>query len=124
MLGRVPIEIAPEAARMRMEVTGMNKEDLEKLRRELESLVTDVRGGRSRPYSAELQYNLSRLTTALTGFTQLAYRSMYPHREPAELLAEIDSLLAQTDEIRDLAERVREILLRPPPEEKSSGFTA
>ena len=38
---------------------------------------------------------------------------MYPHREPAELLAEIDSLLAQTDEIRDLAGRVLEILLRP-----------
>jgi hypothetical protein len=35
----------------------MYKEDLEKLRRELESLITDFRGGRSRPYSAELQYS-------------------------------------------------------------------
>jgi hypothetical protein len=101
----------------------MYKEDFEKLRRELESLITDFRGGRSRPYSAELQYSLSRLTTALTGFTQLGYRSMYSHHEPAELLAQFDSLLAQTDEIRDLAERVREILLQPTPEEKSSGFT-
>ena len=48
---------------------------------------------------------------------------MYSHHEPAELLAQFDSLLAQTDEIRDLAERVREILLQPTPEEKSSGFT-
>ena len=48
---------------------------------------------------------------------------MHGYQEPAELLAQIDSLLAQTDEIRDLAERVREILLRPPPEEKSSDFT-
>ena len=101
----------------------MSKEDLEKLRRELESLVTNFRGGRSRPHSAELQYNLSRLTTALTSFTQLGYRSMYSHHETTELLAHIDSLLAQTDEIRDLAERVREILLRPTPEEKPPGFT-
>jgi hypothetical protein len=69
-----------------------------------------------------LQYNLSRLTTVLNGFVLFGYRSMHPHQEPAELLAEIDSLLAQTDEIRELAERAREILLRPPPKEKSPGF--
>ena len=99
----------------------MSEEDLEKLRRDLERLVTESRGGRGRPYSAELQYNLSRLTTLLNAFAVLGYR-MYPHQEPAELLAQIDSLLAQTDEIRNLAERAREILLRPPPEEKSPGF--
>lgn len=104
----------------------MNKEDLEKLRRELEGLVDEFRGGSRRPNSAELEYHLSRLTTALSGITHLGYRAMSPRHQPAELLAQIDALLVQTDEIHELAARVREVLLRPPPDEKSAdppGFT-
>jgi hypothetical protein len=101
----------------------MSKEDLEKLRRELQSLAAEYRGRRTGPNSLELQYNMMRLTTALTGFIQLGYFSNFPLHEPAEVLAQLDSLLARTDEIRDLVERVREILLRPPPEETSPGFT-
>ena len=52
-------------------------------------------------------YYLSRLTTVLQGLTHLGYRTMVPQQQSAELLAQIDSLLAQTDEVRELAGRVR-----------------
>jgi hypothetical protein len=48
---------------------------------------------------------------------------MHPHQRRAELLAQIDALLAQTDEIKDLATHAREVLLRPPPDDKAPGFT-
>jgi hypothetical protein len=57
----------------------------------------------------------------VTAFTHLSYRSLSAHHHRAELLAQIDALLAQTDEIRDLANHAREVLLRPPPDDK--GFT-
>ena len=96
----------------------MDKEDREKLRRELESLVGELRGSSRQPYSSELEYHLSRLTTALSAITHLGYRSMHLHDRRTELLAQIDALLAQTHEIQEFAGRVREVLLWPPPEEK------
>ena len=102
----------------------MDKEELERLRRELESFGDKFRRGDSGPYAAELEYHVSRLTTALTGITHLGYRPMYPHQQRAEMWAQIDALLVQTDEVRELAGRVREVLLRPPPtEEEAPGFT-
>ena len=100
----------------------MIREDLEKLRRELERLGDRFGRGSSAPYAAELEYYLSRLTTALTGLNLGGFR-LYLHRERAELLAQLDALLAQTDEIHEMAQRAREVLLRPPPEDKDPGFT-
>jgi hypothetical protein len=100
----------------------MDRDDaqkLEKLRQELKSMIDERRSGRRRSCSTELTYHLSRLTTVLSGHALLGYRSMYPHQEPAELLAQIDSLLSHTNEIQELAKRAREILLRPPSDEKS-----
>lgn len=75
------------------------------------------------PCAAELDYHLTRLTTALSGLNQGGFRfGLYSHREQAELLAEIDCLLEQTEEIHDIAVRAREVLLRPPPEDKEPGF--
>lgn len=103
----------------------MNKDTLEQLRRELEGLGNKMRGlGRSDgPYAAELGYHLSQLTDAVTAFTHVGFRSIHRHDPHPELLAHIDALLTQTDEIRDLAARVREVLLRPLPEDKEPGFT-
>jgi hypothetical protein len=104
----------------------MDEKDFEKLRCELESLSDKWRRDVSGPYAAELEYYLSRLTTALSGFTHLGFRSIYLHQQRTELLAQIDALRAQADELRELAGWAREILLRPPPEEKPAnpaGFT-
>jgi hypothetical protein len=38
-------------------------------------------------------------------------------------LAHIDTLLKHTNEVRELAVRVREVLLRPLSEDKEPGFT-
>jgi len=48
---------------------------------------------------------------------------LYARRERAELLAQIDAVLTQTNEIYELAEHAREVLLRPPQEDKEPGFT-
>lgn len=96
-------------------------DELEKLRRDLERLVGGLGRRSDEPYAAELEYHLSQLNSALTGFSYAGIRSMYARQASAELLAQIDSLLKRTDEIRELAERVREVLLRPPPEENKAA---
>jgi hypothetical protein len=40
------------------------------------------------------------------------------HLNRAELLARIDTLIAHTEEVRKLADHIREVLLRPLPEEE------
>jgi hypothetical protein len=80
---------------------------LERLRREIEGL-----GDRHSP-DPELQYHLARLASALSAHSLLDLRWMGPHHPRAELLAKVDALIAHTDEVRALAERVREALLRP-----------
>jgi hypothetical protein len=103
----------------------MNKDALEQLRRELERLGDKTRGrGRSDGrHSVELEYYLSQLTDAVTAFTHLGFRSLYRHDPHPELLAHIDTLLKHTNEVRELAVRVREVLLRPLSEDKEPGFT-
>jgi hypothetical protein len=103
----------------------MHKAALEQLRRELECLSDKVRGrGRSGgPHAVELEYCLTQLTNAVTAFTHLSFRSIHLHDSHPELLAHVDTLLKHTDEIRELALRVREVLLRPSPEDKEPGFT-
>jgi hypothetical protein len=84
---------------------------LERLRHEIEGL-----GNRHSP-DPELQYHLARLTSALSAHSLLDIRWMGPHHPRAELLAKVDALIAHIDEVRVLAERVREALLRPAPDQ-------
>jgi hypothetical protein len=103
----------------------MDQSKLEQLRRELEQLANVIQRGRGQtdgPHAAELEYHLSQLTDAMTTFAHLGLRSMHRYDARPELLAHVDTVLKHTDEIRDLAQRVREVLLRPPPDEKP-GFT-
>jgi hypothetical protein len=97
----------------------MDPDKLDLLRRELESFVGSYR----HETSAELEYHLTRLTNALTAFVHVGFRSLYPRQHRAELLGQLDSLLAQTDDIRTIALLAREVLLRPPTDEKTPGFT-
>jgi hypothetical protein len=69
----------------------------------------------------ELEYHLTRLTSALSAGSLLSHRYLSAHYHRAALLAEIDTLLVRMGEIRELAERVREVLLQPPPEKKPEG---
>ena len=102
----------------------MQKEDFEQLRRELERLVAKTGRRSDHPYAAELDYVLTRLNAAVTGFHLGGLHfSIYSHRDRAELLAQLDSLLGRIGEIREMAEHAREVLLRPPPEDKEPGFT-
>jgi hypothetical protein len=55
----------------------------------------------TRTYSAEVEYYLSRLAIALTSITQHGYRYMSSHHQRAELLVQVDALLAQMDEVRE-----------------------
>lgn len=88
--------------------------ELEALRRELELL------GDKHSSNPELEYHLARLSAALHGSELLSLRfGLRSSQPPPELLAQIDALLSHTAEIRDLAARVREVLLRPPPEDKA-----
>jgi hypothetical protein len=99
---------------------------LDQRRRELERLVNANGRGRSidnGPHAAELEYYLSQLSNVVTTFHHLAYRSMNRYDPRPELLAHVDSVLKYTGEITELAERVREVLLRPPPEDREPGFT-
>jgi hypothetical protein len=100
---------------------------LEEIQRDLQALTANRgsrRGHSDYPNEVELEYHLTRLTSALHGFQMGSFRfSLYSHRERAELLAQLDALLTQTSEITELAERAREVLLRPPPEDKEPGFT-
>jgi hypothetical protein len=70
-----------------------------------------------------LEYHLSRLSSALQSFTHLGLRTLYSRQHRAELLAQIDALLAQIDGIRELAGHAREALLRPAPDDKAPGFS-
>ena len=100
----------------------MNEDNLDKIRRELEKLRNMCRTGEDKPDQMELEYYLSRLSTALTGLTHMAFRSLSPYQRSGELLAQVDTLLAETDKIHELAERVREVLLRPAADEKPAGL--
>jgi hypothetical protein len=114
----------------------MNKDDgtrrmlaeiRERLQRDLQALTARHGSGRHRsddPYAAELEYHLTRLSTALNAI-RIGHHSLelYSHRDRAELLAQIDSVMAQAGEVHGIAEHAREVLLRPPPEEKEPGFT-
>jgi hypothetical protein len=100
---------------------------LERLQRDLQALA--ARHGSSLwrhsddPNAAELEYQLTRLSTALnTVRTNHHSLELYSHRDRAQLLAQIDAVMAQTKEVYDIAERAREVLLRPPPEDKEPGF--
>jgi hypothetical protein len=82
-----------------------------------------VRPALRRPHAAEPEYRLTRLTAAVTGFRVGGFHFGYSRHARPELLAQLDALLSQIGEIRDLAEHAREVLLRPPPEEGTPGFT-
>jgi hypothetical protein len=102
---------------------------LEQLQRDLQALVARHGSGRlgrhsDDPYATELEYHLTRLGAALNAM-RIGHHSfeLYSHRDRAELLAQIDAVMAQTKEVYDIAERAREVLLRPPSEGKEPGFT-
>src|SRR5215472_1315009 len=101
--------------------------NLDQLRRELEQLANMMRGRHystdDGPHAAELEYHLAQLADALGAFHPLAFRSMHRHDPRPELLAHLDTLLKRTAEIRELAERAREVLLRPPVDEEKPGFS-
>jgi hypothetical protein len=97
----------------------MDQNRLDQLRRELERFV----GKHRRAHSPELEYHLTRLSSVISCCAFAEYRHMSAHQDGAELLAKIDALLAYTEATRELAERVREVLLRPPPDEEKPGFT-
>jgi hypothetical protein len=94
----------------------------EQLQRDLQALAARVGSGHSLtrhaddPYAPELEYQLTQLSSALNA-VRASYSTfdLYSHRNRAELLARIDAVLAQATEIHAIAERVREVLLRPPP---------
>ncbi len=98
----------------------MNDEDpVDRLRRELAAI-----GGRVTGDAAELEYHLTRLSTSLEDHAHLAIRTrLYTHLNRAELLAQVDTLLAQLDQTRTLAVLAREALLRPQKSEERPGFT-
>lgn len=97
-----------------------NDEDpTDRLRRELAAI-----GGRVTGDAAELEYHLTRLSTAVESHMHLAMRTrLYTHLNRAELLAQVDALLAQLDQTRTLALLAREALLRPKRGEERPGFT-
>jgi hypothetical protein len=96
----------------------------ETLLRELERLTSRFGRRSDDPHAAELEYYLTRLSSAVIGFHASGFHfSDYSHRERPELPAQLDALLSRIGEIRDLAEHARGVLLRPPPEEGKSGFT-
>jgi hypothetical protein len=100
----------------------------ERLQRELQALAARRGSGLGRhsddPYAAELEYHLTRLGAALNAI-RVGHHTLelYSRRDRAELLAQIDAVMTQSKEIYDIAERAREVLLRPPPEEPGTGFT-
>jgi hypothetical protein len=96
-----------------------NGEDpMDRLRRELATI-----GGRATG-DAELEYHLARLSASLESHAHLAIRTrLYTHLNRAELLAQVDTLLAQLDQTRTLAVLAREALLRPEKDEERAGFT-
>ena len=112
----------------RDETRRMLEQIREQLQQNLRALA--ARGGSSLgrlsddPYAAELEYHLTRLGAALNAI-RIGHHSLelYSHRDRAELLAQIDAVMAQTKEVYDTAERAREVLLRPPPVEEGPGFT-
>lgn len=97
----------------------------EQLQRDLEALAARHGSGRHSddPYATELEYHLTRLGSALHAI-RVGHHTfeLYSHRDSAELLAQIDTVLAQTAQIQEMAERAREVLLRPPPEDGEPGF--
>jgi hypothetical protein len=97
-----------------------NDEDpMDRLRRELSAI-----GGRVKGDEPELEYHLTRLSTWLESHMHLAMRTrLYTHSNRAELLAQVDTLLAQFDQARNLAVLAREALLRPKKSEERPGFT-
>ena len=111
----------------RDETLRMLEQMREQLQRDLERLTARHGSSLGRhsddPYAAELEYHLTRLGSALNNI-RVGHHSLalYPHRGRAELLAQLDSVLAQTAEVHEIAERAREVLLRPPPEDKEPGF--
>ncbi len=73
---------------------------------------------------AELEYQLTRLSTSLESHVHLAIRTrLYTHLNRAELLAQVNTLLAQLDQTRTLAVLAWEALLRPKNGEEFPGFT-
>jgi hypothetical protein len=96
-----------------------NGEDpIDRLRRELAAIGGRVTG------DAELEYHLTRLSASLESHAHLAIRTrLYTHLNRAELLAQVDTLLAQLDQTRTLAVLAREALLRPQKGEERPGFT-
>jgi hypothetical protein len=95
----------------------------ETLLRELERLTSRFGRRSDDPRAAELEFYLTRLGSAVTGFRVAGFHFGYSRHDRPELLAQLDALLSQIGEIRDLAEHAREVLLRPPPEEGKPGFT-
>jgi hypothetical protein len=99
---------------------------LAQLQQDLQSLRShqSSRYSENHPYAVELEYYLTRLSTALNAIRMGHFSlELYARRERAELLAQIDAVLTQTNEIYELAEHAREVLLRPPQEDKEPGFT-
>jgi hypothetical protein len=99
----------------------MDEDKKRQILRELEGLRRDLRGMRdSHRVDPELEYFMTRLSAALNANASLEHRLLGSsmHLNRAELLAKIDALIKHTDEVRELADHIRGVLLRPPPPEE------